>query len=101
MSEIGGGPRQWAFYLALRCDEHGVGELGRNADRRPPVTLTIARLSKSINMLSVKEFVDARLYPDEPTLIQDALRHLVRARPELGIDLAVHKYRAARRNRCP
>ncbi|WP_157817621.1 UPF0175 family protein [Candidatus Thiodictyon syntrophicum] len=45
-------------------------------------------------MLSTKEFVDARLYPDEPTLIQDALRHLVRARPELRIDLAVHKYGA-------
>jgi len=45
-------------------------------------------------MLSTKEFVDARLYPDESTLIQDALRHLVRARPELRIDLAVHKYRA-------
>ena len=44
--------------------------------------------------LDDKEFVDARLYPDEPTLIQDALRHLVRARPELRIDLAVHKYRA-------
>jgi predicted HTH domain antitoxin len=44
-------------------------------------------------MLSAKEFVDARLYPDEPALIQDALRHLMRARPDLRIDLAVHKYR--------
>jgi predicted HTH domain antitoxin len=44
-------------------------------------------------MLSAKEFVDARLYPDEPALIQDALRHLLRARPGLRIELAVHKYR--------
>lgn len=43
-------------------------------------------------MLSTKAFVEAHLYPDEPTLIQDALRHLLRARPGLRIDLAVHRY---------
>jgi predicted HTH domain antitoxin len=46
-----------------------------------------------IAMLTVKEFVDARLYPDETALIEDALRHLLRARPGLRVELAVHKYR--------
>jgi len=45
-------------------------------------------------MLSTKEFVDARLYPDETALIQDALRHLLRARPGLRVELATHKYKA-------
>lgn len=44
-------------------------------------------------MLSAKEFVDARLYPDETALIQDALRHLLRARPGLRVELAIHRYR--------
>lgn len=45
-------------------------------------------------MLSAKEFVDARLYPDETALMQDALRHLLRARPGLRMALAAHKYGA-------
>lgn len=45
-------------------------------------------------MLSAKEFVDARLYPDETALMQDALRHLLRARPGLRMALATHKYGA-------
>ncbi len=43
-------------------------------------------------MMNVTDFVDARLYENEETLIQDALRHLLRARPDLRIQLAIHEY---------
>ncbi|MBC8492778.1 MAG: UPF0175 family protein [Chloroflexi bacterium] len=43
-------------------------------------------------MLKVRDFVAARLYDDEEAVIQDALRHLLRARADLRIQLAVHRY---------
>ena len=43
-------------------------------------------------MLKVRDFVDARLYEDEDAVIQDALRYLLRARADLCIQLAVHRY---------
>jgi predicted HTH domain antitoxin len=43
-------------------------------------------------VLKAHDFVDARLYDSEEDVIQDALRHLLRARPELRIQLAVHRY---------
>ncbi|MCP4406087.1 MAG: UPF0175 family protein [bacterium] len=43
-------------------------------------------------MLSVRNFVDAQLYQDEETVIQDALRHLLRARPDLRVRLAIYRY---------
>jgi predicted HTH domain antitoxin len=43
-------------------------------------------------MLSPRYFVEANLYPDEEAVIQDALRHLLRLRPELKIQLAVYRY---------
>jgi len=43
-------------------------------------------------MLRVRDFVEARLYDDEEDVIQDALRHLLRARADLRIQLAVHRY---------
>jgi predicted HTH domain antitoxin len=45
-------------------------------------------------MLTVKELVEARLYPDETSALQDALRHLLRARPDVRIQLAVHRYQS-------
>jgi predicted HTH domain antitoxin len=39
-----------------------------------------------------QDFVKARLYDSEEDVLQDALRHLLRARPELRIQLAVHRY---------
>ncbi|HAO23290.1 MAG TPA: hypothetical protein DCQ37_24295 [Desulfobacteraceae bacterium] len=44
-------------------------------------------------MLSPQNFVKARLYQNEEAVIQDALRHLLRARPELKIQLAVYRYK--------
>lgn len=43
-------------------------------------------------MLKVREFVDARLYDSEEDVIQDALRHLLRSRADLRVQLAVHRY---------
>lgn len=39
-----------------------------------------------------QDFVKARLYDSEEEVVQDALRHLLRARPELRIRLAVDRY---------
>ncbi len=43
-------------------------------------------------MLRVQDFVEAQLYASEEAVIQDALRHLLRARPYLRIQLAIHRY---------
>jgi predicted HTH domain antitoxin len=43
-------------------------------------------------VLKARDFVEARLYNSEEDAIQDALRHLLRARPELRIQLAIHRY---------
>jgi predicted HTH domain antitoxin len=43
-------------------------------------------------MLAVEDFVKARLYADQEAVIQDALRHLLRNRPDLRIRLAVYRY---------
>ena len=47
-------------------------------------------------MLKVRDFVDAHLYQDEDAVIQDALRHLLRARPDVRIHLAVFRYQHER-----
>lgn len=43
-------------------------------------------------MVETRTFVDARLYESEEAVIQDALRHLLRTRPELRVNLAVYRY---------
>ena len=43
-------------------------------------------------MLEAEDFVEAQLYEDEEAVIQDALRHLLRARADLRLRLAVHRY---------
>ena len=43
-------------------------------------------------MVRARDLVDASLYQTEEDVVQDALRHLLRARPDLRIRLAVHKY---------
>ncbi len=45
-------------------------------------------------MVRARDFVDASLYQTEEDVVQDALRHLLRARPDLRIRLAVHRYEA-------
>jgi predicted HTH domain antitoxin len=43
-------------------------------------------------MLSARDLVEARLYKSEEDVLQDALRHLLRARLELRIQLAIYRY---------
>jgi predicted HTH domain antitoxin len=43
-------------------------------------------------MTTIHDLVAARLYDSEEAVVQDALRHLLRARPDLRINLAVHRY---------
>ena len=43
-------------------------------------------------MFQVQDFVKARLYKSQDAVIQDALRHLLRSRPDLKIQLAVYRY---------
>ncbi len=43
-------------------------------------------------MLQVRDFVDARLYKNNQEVIQDALRYLIRGRPDLRVRLAIHRY---------
>ena len=43
-------------------------------------------------MLHIRDLVEARLYASEEEAIQDALRHLLRARPHLRVQLAIHRY---------
>ena len=45
-------------------------------------------------MVSVHDFVQARLYENEDEVVQDALRYLLRERPDLRIGLAVYRYQA-------
>jgi predicted HTH domain antitoxin len=44
-------------------------------------------------LLTARDLVDAQIYPTEQDVYADALRLLLRARPELRLQLAVHRYR--------
>ncbi|MCP4696895.1 MAG: UPF0175 family protein [Gammaproteobacteria bacterium] len=44
-------------------------------------------------MFQAQELVKAHLYQSEEAVIQDAMRCLLQARPDLRILLAVHRYR--------
>lgn len=48
----------------------------------------------SLNMLHTSDFVKAQLYDSEEAVVQDALRHLLRSRPDLRIQLAVYRYQS-------
>ena len=43
-------------------------------------------------MLQTADFVKAKLYDSEEAVIRDALRYLLRSRPEMRIQLAIHRY---------
>lgn len=44
-------------------------------------------------MMRVQDFVDAQLYNSAEEVIQDALRHLLRSRADLRVQLAVYRYK--------
>jgi len=43
-------------------------------------------------MLYAQTLVDARLYPNQEAVIQDALRSLLHEKPQLQIELAIYLY---------
>lgn len=50
--------------------------------------------NRAIRPTEARDFVLARLYRSEEEVVQDALRHLLRARPDARVDLAVHRYQS-------
>lgn len=50
--------------------------------------------ARTIRPTEARDFVRARLYDSEEEVVQDALRHLLRARPEARVELAVHRYQS-------
>jgi predicted HTH domain antitoxin len=50
--------------------------------------------TKAIRPTEARDFVLAGLYGSEEEVVQDALRHLLRARPEARVDLAAHRYQS-------
>ncbi|RRR76124.1 MAG: hypothetical protein EI684_03560 [Candidatus Viridilinea halotolerans] len=43
-------------------------------------------------MVTTQDLVKAQLYANDDAVIEDALRHLLRARPDLRISLAIYRY---------
>ena len=54
----------------------------------------MAERTTAMRPTEARDFVEARLYDNEDEVIRDALRHLLRARPEARIQLAVYRYQA-------
>ena len=52
----------------------------------------MAEKTTAMRPTEARDFVEARLYDNEDEVIRDALRHLLRARPEARIQLAVYRY---------
>jgi len=52
----------------------------------------MAERTTTMRPTEARDFVEARLYDSEDEVIRDALRHLLRARPEARIQLAVYRY---------
>jgi len=47
---------------------------------------------RKARMVTPKDLVDAQLYTSDDAVIEDAVRHLLRARPDLRISLAIYRY---------
>jgi len=43
-------------------------------------------------MIQPQTLVEARLYPDKDAVVQDALRSLLQEKPQLRVELAIHRY---------
>jgi len=43
-------------------------------------------------MLSARELVSAHLFESEEDVVREALRNLLRSRPDLRVELAVHRF---------
>jgi predicted HTH domain antitoxin len=49
-------------------------------------------MADAMRPTEARDFVRAHLYSSEEEVVRDALRHLLRARPEARIQLAVYRY---------
>jgi hypothetical protein len=45
--------------------------------------------------ITPEDLVEARLYADEESVLQDALRYLFQNRPDVRVDFAVYRYEHA------
>lgn len=52
----------------------------------------MAEKTTAMRPTEARDFVEARLYDNEGAVIRDALRHLLRARPDARIQLAIYRY---------
>lgn len=43
-------------------------------------------------MLNAQDLVNAKVYESEEAAIEDAMRHLLRSKPDLRIQVAIHQY---------
>ncbi len=43
-------------------------------------------------MLQPQTLVEAKLYPNQEAVIQDAMRSLLQEKPQLRVELAIHRY---------
>ena len=43
-------------------------------------------------MLHPQTLVEAKLYPNQDAVIQDAMRSLLQEKPQLRVELAIHRY---------
>ncbi len=46
-------------------------------------------------LITVKDLLEAKVYDDERSALDDALRCLLRCRPELRLRVAAHQYRTS------
>ena len=51
-------------------------------------------MTDTVRPAEARDFVDAHLYDSEDEVVRDALRHLLRARPDARIHLAIHRYQS-------
>jgi predicted HTH domain antitoxin len=54
--------------------------------------MVVDRIFGGDEMLQAKDFVQASLYQNEEAVIQDALRSLLREKPQMRTELAIHRY---------
>jgi len=43
-------------------------------------------------LVSIKDLINAKVYDSEQAVLEDALRHLLRARPDLRLRVAIYRY---------
>lgn len=57
-----------------------------------PITLVKGKFESKFMMITPHTLVEAGLYPDEPSVIREALQVLWQERPRLRLDWAVYQY---------